>query len=268
MPSRRQHAFAVLSVTSLLATPLAAQSALAGYAPVNARYRVTSNAQSSQVMMGETQVAETKSDQTFTVVIARAGSAFTLLMTLDSATASSTSPVPLPDLSGALGMKFTGTMNADGKVATSAVTDKTGNPSTSPLATNMRSFLPRLKNGATAGSSWADTTTSVTKQNGADITTTLLTTYTLVGDTTVSGARAWNITAISQGKLSGSGNQQGADYTIAGNISGRGTIAVSAGGVLLGAELASDTNMLVEVPAASLTIPVTQKMTTRISKAS
>ncbi len=267
MLAHRARSFAVLAtLTALLASPLAAQSSLAGYGPVSARYRMLSTGQSSQIMMGETQVSDSKSDQVATLIISKTGSALTQVMTLDSVATSNTAPVPMPDVSSAIGMKFTGTMDVDGKVATSAVTDKTGAPSTSPFATNMRSFLPRLKVGATAGSSWVDSLTSVTKQNGADVTTKTVTTYTLAGDTTVAGARAWKIASMSTGKVTGTGSQQGADFTIGGTVTGRGTFVISVAGVLFGVDIASDVNMIVEVPMASMTIPITQKQTTKISK--
>ncbi len=257
---------ALILLASLIAAPLAAQSSLPGYTPVDARYRVISSSQTSQVMMGQTQEFQSKSDQQLTVRISKAGSALAQVMTLDSVSMSSTAPVPMPDVSGAIGMKLTGTMDADGKVVTSSVADNMGAASTSPFASNMRTFLPRLKVGATTGASWMDSSTTATKQNGADVTTTLATTYTLAGDTTVAGARAWKITAISTGKLSGSGNQQGADFTIAGTVNGHGTFVITVAGVLFGAELASDVNMMVDVPMASMTIPMTQKQTTTVAK--
>ena len=263
---RAQFAAVLVSLSAVLATPLAAQSSLQGYGPVSARYRMVITGQSSQIMMGETQVFDSRSDQVATVVIAKVGSVLTQVMTLDSVSMSSTSPVPTPDVSSAIGMKLTGTMDLDGKVATSAVTDKMGATSTSQFATNMRSFLPRLKLGATSGTSWVDSATSVTKQNGADVTTKTVTTYTLAGDTTVAGARAWKIASMSTGKVTGSGNQQGADFTIGGSVTGHGTFVISLAGVFLGADLASDVNMIVEVPMASMTIPTTQKQTTKISK--
>ncbi len=264
MLAHRAPSFALLLV--LVTAPLAAQASLTGYGPVNGRYRVVSAGQSSQVMMGETQAFDSKSDQVFTLRITKGGDALSQVMTLDSVTASSTSPVPLPDMSSAIGLTFTGTMDVSGKVATSTVTDKMGAASTSPMATNMRSFLPRLKVGAKVASSWVDTATTVTKQNGADVTTTAVTTFTFVGDTTVSGTRSWKITSVSTGKISGAGNQQGADFTIGGTVNGSGTFILSMDGVLLGVALGSTVNMLVEVPMASMTIPITQKQTTTITK--
>ena len=267
MSAHRTRFFAAfVSLSAVLATPLAAQSSLQGYGPVSARYRMVITGQSSQIMMGETQVFDSRSDQVATVVIAKVGSVLTQVMTLDSVAMSSTSPVPTPDVSSAIGMKLTGTMDLDGKVATSAVTDKMGTTSTSQFATNMRSFLPRLKIGATSGTSWVDSATSITKQNGADVTTKTVTTYTVAGDTTVAGARAWKIASMSTGKVTGSGNQQGADFTIGGSVTSHGTFVISLAGVFLGADLVSDVNMIVEVPMASMTIPTTQKQTTKISK--
>jgi hypothetical protein len=255
----------IASLAALVAAPLRAQGALPAYGTGSVRYRVVNVVKSTQTAMGQTQEVGSTSDQVSTVVIAKAGSGLTQTMTVDSASFTSTPPSPSPDAE-ILGLKFTATMGADGKVVSSVITDKTGAATTGVAATALRSFLPRLKVGATTGATWVDTSTTVRKQNGADVTTTITTTFTLVGDTTVAGAHAWKITSASTGKLSGAGTQQGADYTISGLIVGHGTIVIGAGATMLGAELMSDGNLLVDVPMAGMQIPIAQKQMTTITK--
>jgi hypothetical protein len=137
-----------VAALSILVAPVAAQSTLGAYAPAAAKYRMTSNQKTTQTMMGQAQESETTTNQLLSLVVAKAGDALTLTMTLDSATVTTTAPTGAPDLSEAIGLKFVGGMALDGKVASSQVTDKAGAPSTSQYATNMRSILPRLRLGA------------------------------------------------------------------------------------------------------------------------
>jgi hypothetical protein len=256
---------ALLSM-AVIATPAVAQTALGPYAPASARYRITASTKTSQNMMGQVQEFETSASQLLSLSVAKAGDALTLTMTLDSATITTTSPEPAPDLSEAIGMKFTGSMAVDGKVASSEVTDKTGAPSKSPLAGNLRSILPRLKLGATSGATWVDSSTIVTKQNDAEVTAATAVTFTLAGDTTVAGVKAWKIVGASAGKLSGTGNRMGTDYTLTGDVKGISTSLVSMTGMLLGVTVDSDTNLTATVESAGMTIPIVQKTTTKIEK--
>lgn len=263
----RSHSLALAAtVAALIAAPLAAQTTLPAYAPGTARYRLVTTINATQVAMGQTQNSESRGEEVHTVTITKAGDGLAQTMTFDSATTTSNPPVPAPDVAALTALKYTATMGADGKVSTSTVSDKSGAPAPAELASLMRSFLPRIKPGAKVGDTWTDSSSQSRRQNGADVTNTLNTSFTLAGDTTVAGAKAWKINATSSGKLSGAGNQQGADYTLNGTVSGRGTLVVSTTGVFLGGNLASDVNMTIDVPMASIQIPVTQKQTTTISK--
>ena len=255
-----------LAVALCVAAPLAAQVPLSGYTPFSSRYRVVSSMQISQVMQGQSMDSEMSSNQLNSLVLAKDGGALALTITLDSITATSTGAAPPADPNAAVGLKFTGKMAPDGHVVSSTVTDKSGNPSDSPFAASLRSFLPRLKVGATAGMTWADTTTTSRPQNGGTVTTVITTVYTLVGDTTVGTAKDWKLASVATGTVSGTGNQGGADYTIKGNINGTGTLIVGAGGALRGADLASDAKMTIDVPIAGMQIPVTQKQTMKITR--
>jgi len=255
-----------LTLALSLAAPLSAQGSLSGYTPFSSRYRVVSSMQISQVVQGQSMDSEMSANQLNSLVLAKDGGAFALTITLDSISASTTGAAPQADPNAAMGLKYTATMAPDGHVTTSTVTDKSGNPSDSPFAANLRSFLPRLKAGATPGTTWADTTTTTRPQNGGTVTTVITTTYTLVGDTTFAGAKDWKLAAVSSGAVSGTGNQQGADYTIKGSINGAGTLVVGAGGALHAADLTSDAKMTIDVPMAGMQIPVTQKQTTKITR--
>ncbi|MHB1313078.1 MAG: hypothetical protein ACYC3L_13765 [Gemmatimonadaceae bacterium] len=250
----------------VISAPVLAQTTLGPYSPVEAKYRVISNTTTSQVMMGQAQEFETKANQLLALSVKKAGDALSLTMTLDSATVTTTAPQPAPDMTEALGMKFAATMGLDGKVATSAVTDRTGAPSMSQLAGNFRTILPRLLVGATVGATWTDSSSNTTKQEDAEVVTSTTSAYSLAGDTLVAGVKAWKITATSISKVTGHGNRMGADYTITGDVKGLVTAVVSTAGVLLGEASDADSNLTVTVESAGMTIPIAQKTSTRIDR--
>jgi hypothetical protein len=187
-------------------------------------------------------------------------------MTLDSATVSTTAPTPVPDLSEAIGLKFVGSMTFDGKINSSQVTDKTGVPSTSQFAANMKSMLPRLRLGAAKGATWVDSVASTGKQGDADVTAESVLNFTLAGDTVVAGTTAWKIVSVSATKVNGKGSRMGADYTIAGDVKGTTTSIVSTAGAFLGQLSETDSNLTVSVEAAGMTIPIVQHATSKVEK--
>ena len=255
-----------LAAASVVVTSAAAQGTLGAYTPVTAKYRITAVQTTSQIMMGQTQEFETTIKQLLSLAVAKSASALSLTMTIDSATVSSNAPAGVPDASEAVGLKFVGEMGFDGKVASSQVTDKSGAPSASQFAGNLRSILPRVRVGAAKGDTWMDSTTALMNQGPATITSESVITYTFAGDTVLAGAKAWKITGVGATKLSGSGNQQGADYTIKGTAKTTLTAVVSAGGVLLGGSSDADSNLSVNVEAAGMTIPIVQHAAVKIEK--
>ncbi len=243
------------------ASELSAQSPLPGYGPTSSRYRVEVVTKQTQVQMGQSMEFTTTSNQLMRLSVTKSGDALSLSMTTDSASATASAPAPTPDVSGLIGATITGGMSADGHMATSTVTDKAGKPMDPSMALSMRSFLPRLKVGAARGTSWSDTVSTKGNQNGAEVTTVSITSYTLAGDTTVAGARGWKLTSTSMGTIDGAGNMGGADFTIKGAMTGQGTMVIGAGGVFAGGGNTIEIKMTVDVPAASMQIPITQQTT-------
>lgn len=259
------HVPTLLLAAVVAATPtnseLLAQSALPGYAPTSGRYRVEEVTKQSQQQMGQTMGFTATKNQVVRLTVTQSGTALSLSMTTDSATATATAPAPTPDVSGLIGATTTGSMGPDGHMVSSTVTDKGGSPADAATALAMRSFLPRLKVGATRGTSWADTTSTKGNQNGAEVSTVGIVTYTLAGDTTVAGVRGWKLTSTATGTIDGAGNSQGADFTIKGTMTAQGVMVIGAGGVFLGGTNTTDIKMTVDVPMASMQIPITQQTT-------
>jgi hypothetical protein len=268
--SRRRHRLA-LSLAAALVAPFGhtafAQSALRGYGPSSGRYRITGTMKQSQVQMGQTMEFELSSNQLLNVVVTKSGTALALSLTVDSATAATTAPMPAPDLSAIIGANVVGAMGFDGHMPTTTVTDKAGKPMDASTNNSLKSFFPRLKVGATPGTTWSDTTATKGLQNGANVSSTTITEYTLVGDTTVAGTRGWKIVGTMSGSIEGAGNQGGADFSMKGAITGKSTMVIGAGGVFVSGVLSNDLKMTIDVPMASMQIPMTQTTTTTISRA-
>jgi len=267
--SARRHLVMLAASVTLLASSgraLLAQSSLPGYGPSSGRYRVDVATKQTQVQMGQSQEFSSTTNRLVSLTVARNGAALSLSMLTDSASATTTAPVPPPDMSSLVGATLAGSMGADGHVASSTVTDKAGKPMDASTALSMRSILPRLKVGATQGASWSDTTSTKGPQNGAEVSTVNIVTYTLAGDTTIAGARGWKLTSTYAGTIDGAGNQSGADFTIKGAITGQGTMIIGAGGVFIGGNLSNEIKMTVDVPMAGMQIPITQQTTTIITR--
>jgi hypothetical protein len=130
----------------------------------------------------------------------------------------------------------------------------------------MRSPLPRLRVGAAKGATWVDSIKTNGRQGDAAITSEGVVNYTLAGDTVVAGTAAWKIVGLSATKVTGKGNQGGADFTITGTVKGTITSVVSAAGVLLGQVSESDSTLSVVVEMAGMTIPITQHGTVKVER--
>ena len=266
VPSQSLLVAFALMLSGVGGPPVEAQSALPGYGPSTGHYRLVSTVKQTQTQMGQTQEFETATNQLLTLVVAKSSAALTLSMTVDSASATTNAPVPAPDMNAMIGANVSGPMGTDGHMATSTVTDKAGKPMDASTAAGMRSFLPRIKAGATPGAMWTDTIMTNGLQNGANVSTTTIINFTMVGDTTVAGVRGWKLTSTNAGTIDGTGNQGGADYTIKGTITGQSAMVIGLGGVFMGGSIANTVKMMVDVPMASMQIPITQLSTTTISR--
>jgi hypothetical protein len=250
-----------------LASVAAGAQGLPGYAPSKATYRVTNTVATMQNMMGNVQMTEATTHQLVTIAVTKDANALKLVMSLDSATTTSSNPMaPSPDMSELLGMTLTGPMTPDGKVEKFEVAAKGGGAVTSPLGAAFRPLLPKLKVGAKLGDSWSDSSTTSQKQNGADVQTTTLSTATYAGDTTIAGVKGHTITVAATAKLSGSGNQMGADFSLSGTSRSTTTVVLGADGVLIGLRSDGSSDIMVDVPQANMSIPMQMKNTTVMGK--
>jgi hypothetical protein len=246
-------------------------AALAGqgfeYAPGSAQYRVTQSSKVSQEMMGNKQEGESTLMQLLTLNIARGGKdTLQLSATIDSITASNSMGMPMPGLDKLVGIKVSSFASPGGKVY------KTEGPKDLPMAEagqivdQIGSFLPKIRGTLAKGSSWTDTVVNKSRLFGIEADRRTVSTYTVVGDTTVSGAKAWNVERVANVVLSGSGSMQGQPVTLEGTMSGKGLLVLGQPGSFLGADGNDESNLKIVLVANGTEVNVKGVTNTKIQK--
>ncbi len=238
----------------------AAAGAQVSYSPGTHRYRVTTKLEQRQEAMGETQENRTTSVEELTLDLTRASTdTLRFTFTVDSISLQSTVP-GAGDGTGLKGRRVSGRVSPRG-VIHGFDADSTG----LDLSPGYRNFFVRVPAGALAqGRSWTDTVRVTLDQGGLDGTAVTITESRVVGDTTVAGQKAWRVDRSATIAMSGIGNQGGTDIVLEGVGTARGTAYLGVNGVYLGATASQQLDMKVQMPAASMTIPITQTSTTTV----
>jgi hypothetical protein len=133
------------------------------------------------------------------------------------------------------------------------------------LETTYRAFFPSLpEDEISAGTTWTDTISVQTNQNGIDMDVHRISTYTTIGNADHAGHDAVQIEFMSEIELEGSGNQMGNEISLSGGGTGSGTIYFDAGGgKFLGGSESNEIKMDAFVVAGgqNLLIPIVQNRT-------
>jgi len=252
--------FALLFAAASVA---AAQAAASAYAPGSHRYRITREAKSTQEMMGQTQSGTVTTYEELTLDLRAAGrDSMRFSFTIDSTFRQSDLP-GAGESGAAKGRKISGQLSARGMVH-QFDKDSTG---VADVSAGYRNFLPQLPaGGVKAGMMWSDTLQTPFSQGGIEGTTVTIIASRVLGDTTVGGQKAWRIERIGTLSMSGTGNQQGTDLILNGAGTANGVSYIGETGVYLGATSTQDLSITVEVPAASMTIPISQTTLTKVER--
>src|SRR5260221_3235720 len=123
-----------------------------------------------------------------------------------------------------------------------------------------REFLPGLPSGTLAvGATWTDTATlNQGQRQGLNIRSQSVRQHRIVGWELHEGVRALKITTTSNYTITGSGQQQGQEMTVAGTGTASADQFVSAAGLYLGATASDSSTMTVNVVSMGMEIPVRQ----------
>jgi hypothetical protein len=251
----------VIVAFALAATEAAAQAGPA-YVPGAHRYRVTRESKQAQEVMGETQNVSITMIEEVSLQLTPAGrDTLAFSFVLDSVSRQTDTPDAAPEAP-QKGATFGGRLSPRGSVHAFNV-----DPSMATAAQGYRSFFLRLPAAELkVGTAWTDTVTIALAQNGIDGSGTTVTQSRVVGDTTIGGQKAWRIDRSAVLTMSGVGNQGGTELTMKGSGTARGTAYLTSAGLYLGATSEQQLDLTVEVPAASLTIPIRQMTTTRVER--
>jgi len=241
-------------------------------------YRLDQTVATEQTVQGMAQSSTSSTAQFISMELAPGAQGLGLTFVIDSVvvlpgdSAAAASPMQAQvqrqaeDAAKALkGRRLSGTVTPLGRVQTLAVAD-TVVPNAQQLANGFKAFLvPFPSASVKAGLTWTDTTTNEFKNmSGIDGTTKSIVTYTVVGDTTVGGQKAWKVEQKGTLTMTGAGAAQGTDVSLSGDGTVQGTVVVGQNGVYLGGDVEQTQSLKVEVPAASMTIPITNNVTTKI----
>jgi hypothetical protein len=258
-------AFALAGFAAI-AVPAVAAAQLPAYAPSAAKYRVETLINIAQSAMGQTMEFTSTSKQLISVNIAGGAPAFDLTMVLDSISATSTSPQPMPDNSGLVGMKLTGKIGPNGLVSDEKAVDKAGVDPKTPIAQSLKTLFPKLQPGAKVGESWKDSSLTKGSQGGIETTTITLTTYKYDGDSTVAGTKFAKVSAAADAKVSGKGNAQGQDLSLDGTSKSTSVYLIATTGVFHGGTTQFQADLNVTVEAMGMVVPITQKGTNKVER--
>ena len=248
-----------------LAVPAQAQDMT--YVPGTFQYQLSTELHQKQEMMGQTQEAHRTAAQFITLKLDRqAGDALGFSITVDSAnTEAPGAPTPPPD-SKIVGKTVTGTVSPQGRVLTFLA--PVDSATTEAEFRSLRSFFVRLPAKPTRGSFVVDTLADTIQTQGLEIKQFVVMTSTVAGDTTIDGQRAIILERSGTLTMSGEGQQGGNELILDGTGTVGGKIYVSAAGGLLGGQIKNDAQMNVAVPAANMSIPITQTSTSTITRVS
>lgn len=250
-------------VALLAASTLEAQDAAAGYAPGTHRYRVTREARSSQEVAGTVQSGTVTTLEELTLDL-RAAARDTLRFTVTIDSAARLSDMPgAGDTPPVKGRRISGRISSGG----SFHDFDPESAADAEMASGYRSFLPRLPAQPLGpGLTWTDTVQTPLTQAGIQGTTRTIIVSRVVGDTIIAGRKAWRVERTGTLTMSGTGNQDGTDLILTGAGTATGISHIAAGGVYLGGTSNQELALTVEVPAASMRIPIRQTAVTRVER--
>lgn len=250
-----------LALASPLASTLAAQSA--EYSAGTTKYRVVTDVKGSQSSPAGSQTFDIALRERITVdLMKHAKDTVMATMTLDSVSLSS-SAGPAPDVAGIKGAKFVTLMSPTGKFY-STQSPAGLDPATAQITEGIGHFLPAYRGNLAKGTTWSDTTTGKISQQGMDLDRTIVSTYTVAGDTTIGGQKALRVNRVLISKATGGGNAQGTPITIETTGGGNSVYFLTPKGAFLGATSTEEVSSKITVLAQNVEIGVKQTVQTTI----
>ncbi len=263
-------AFTPAALAAVLALSFAPARAAAQfqYAPGTAQYRMTVDAKVTQTMAGQNSENEVTSGQKFTMSIARQ-SADTLAMDVTIDSIAQTTPMgPMPGLDSLVGKQVHALLSPSGNLYATRLAPADSASMLSNVSDQLVHVLPPIRAALTDGATWTDTVNTTTNQSGLELKRTVISTYTVDGDTTVGGTTAHKLHRESTSTTSGSGSMQGQAVTMSGTSTGTGVAVVTSNGAFLGSANSENAKASVTLTDANVTIDMQTNASTKVEKIS
>ena len=111
---------------------------------------------------------------------------------------------------------------------------------------------------------WSDTVSDKVNQQGMELNHTVVSDYKVLGDTTVSGEKAFKVSRVSRVKAAGSGTTQGQPIAVESATTSDAVFFLSPKGMYLGGRQNDDIDVKVTILAQGAEINVKQTATSRI----
>lgn len=258
--------FRLTSVVSLAALS-AVQAQAFAYTPGSAQYRVTQKTTGTQEAMGQTQDFTTSNDELLTVTLARAAAdTISLTVMVDSLNAVGPLGMPVPGVDKLVGRKVVALLSPVGSVYSATGPSDDSVPNGSQITNELSRLLPRMQGRLAAGASWTDTVTGTVRQSGMSVDRRVISTFTVAGDTTVAGEKAWKVTRSTNATLSGGGTTQGQMVSLEGTAAGQGVVLVGRAGTYLGAQSEDHSDIKLTLTAQATDVSIKTTSTTTVAR--
>jgi hypothetical protein len=214
----------------------------------------------TQELMGQSQSFSTR--LLLTASFSRDAAGLTMSATVDSISAD----LPQLDLSTARGRTFVVGFSASGQPRSLSLPD-TAQVAVRQVGEDLREFLPLLPTGTVSpGFTWTDTVQRTVPTAEATISYTVIRTHLVVGWEDRGGTRALQLSIASSYTLTGTGETQGQAIEFDGSGRSVAEAYVSAAGVYLGNVEHDTADVMVNVVAAGMQIPVRRVQRSQVTR--
>jgi hypothetical protein len=125
-------------------------------------------------------------------------------------------------------------------------------------------FLPVYRRDLEVGMTWADTSSGKVMQQQVEVDRTIVTTYTVVGDTVISGKKALQVNRLASTKAAGNGVAGGAPVSLIANTTSDGRFFLSPSGAYLGGDTTDDIRLTLTIVSQNAEITLKQLAKTKV----
>jgi hypothetical protein len=251
---------ALLVIAPIAAAPLAAQGV--EYATGTTKYRLTGTTKGTQTLPTGSSSFEVGVMQQITVNLAKtAKDTVTAIMTLD--TIALKADGQMPELGKLKGASFTSLISPTGKLYSTKAPPGL-DPSLAQVVDGIAKILPAYRANIALGASWADTVSGKVNQQGLEVDRTMISNFSVKGDTTIDGQKAWKIDRVTSIKAGGKGNMQGMPVALESDGTSTGAFFLTPKGLYLGAVSNDLLNVKITLVGQNMEVNIKQQGTTNV----